>query len=94
MRYVKEHFAVNLRRACGLVQIGPSNYYYQGKPRDDSGVREVLRDLAMRTRRWGYRMPTEVLRRKDFQDNHKRIYRVYWEEKRQVTARREDTEEI
>lgn len=48
------------------MQIGPSNYYYQGKPRDDSGVREVLRDLAMQTRRWGYRMPTEVLRRKDF----------------------------
>jgi hypothetical protein len=76
------------------MQIGPSNYYYQGKPRDGSGVREVLRDLAMRTRRWGYRMPTELLRRKDFQDNHKRIYRVYWEEKRQVTAQREDTEEI
>jgi len=70
------------------MQIGPSSYYYQAQPRDDKRVREALRDLAMRRRRWGYRMLTEVLRRKGFQDNHKRIYRVYREEKLQVKTRR------
>ncbi len=48
----------------------------------------ALKDLAARRRRWGYRMLMVALRRQGFGDNHKRIYRVYREEKLQVNRRK------
>ena len=79
---------MSLRRACGLMQIGPSSFYYRAQPRSDQRLREALRALAVKRRRWGYRMLTEVLRRNGFPDNHKRIYRVYREEGLQVQVRK------
>lgn len=70
------------------MQIGPSSYYYRGNARGDGELREALREAALKRRRWGYRMLTEVLRRNGFGDNHKRIYRVYREEGLQVKARK------
>lgn len=88
VRHLKESYAVSLRRACGLMQIGMSSFYYQTKPRDDEALRAALKKKAARRRRWGYRMLTETLRREGFTDNHKRIYRVYREEGLQVPMRK------
>ena len=87
-KFVHETFAVSLRRACGLMQIGLSSYYYRASGKPDGELREALRRVAAKRRRWGYRMLTEVLRREGFEDNHKRIYRVYREEKLQVKVRK------
>ena len=35
VRQVTEAYAVSLRRACGLVQMSMSTYYYQPKPEGD-----------------------------------------------------------
>lgn len=88
VKMLLESFDVSLRRACGLIGIGSSSFYYEAAPRCDRALRSALRQAAQKRRRWGYRMLTEVLRRNGFVDNHKRIYRVYREEGLQVRIRR------
>ncbi len=85
---LRKDYPVSLRRACGLVKMSTSSFYYQAKPREDEQLRSALKESAMRRKRWGYRMLTEVLRRQGYTDNHKRIYRVYREEGLQVAVRR------
>ena len=81
-------YSGSLRRACRLLELNTSSYYYQTKPSNDEALRKALKELASRRRRWGYRMLTCALRRKGFSDNHKRIYRIYREEGLQVPKRR------
>jgi len=88
VRQVRRTYAVSLRRACGLMQIGMSSFYYEAKPIDDGRLREALKKAAAKRRRWGYRMLAAALRRESFTDNHKRIYRVYREERLQVPVRK------
>jgi putative transposase len=88
VRHVTEAYAVSLRRACGLIQMSMSSYYYEPKPDSDGPLRAALKALASKRRRWGYRMLTLKLRREGFADNHKRIYRVYRAAGLQVPLRR------
>ena len=89
MSQLREHHAVGLRRACGLMGLAPSSCCYRPhRVRQDGPLREALRTLAARRRRWGYRMLGQALRREGFKDNAKRIYRIYREEKLQVRVRR------
>jgi hypothetical protein len=50
-------------------------------------LRQKLRELAMVRRRFGYRRLHAVLRREGWAINHKRIYRLYVEEKLWVRKR-------
>jgi len=88
VRHLKETYPVSLRRACGLMNIGMSSYYYQPKAPNDDALRAALKAAAAKRRRWGYRMLAVKLRRDGFADNHKRIYRVYREEGLQVPIRK------
>ena len=87
-RHLRQSYRVSLRRACGLIGLERSSYYYQARPAHDERLRKALRRLAFRHRRWGYQTLTELLRREGFTDNHKRIYRVYREESLQIRSRR------
>jgi len=84
---VVEH-ELSMTRACGLMRIGRSSYYYQVSPREDGALREALHTAAAMHRRWGYRFLMTILRRDGFTDNHKRIYRIYREEGLQVKQRK------
>ena len=88
VRHLQGCYAVSKRRACGLVDMGTSSFYYKEKERDDGALRAALKEAAAKRKRWGYRMLTVLLRRQGFVDNHKRIYRVYREESLQVPVRR------
>ncbi len=88
VRHLRQSYPVSLRRACGLMGLPRSSYYYQTRPTHDERLRKALRRLAFRHRRWGYETLTELLKREGFTDNHKRIYRVYREENLQVRSRR------
>ena len=79
---------MSIRRACGLLGLERSSYYYELKSANDQELRKALRQLAFRHRRWGYETLTELLRREGWTDNHKRIYRVYREEGLQVRRRK------
>lgn len=86
--YLQKSYPVSGRRACGLLGLSRGSWHYRAQVRDDGALREALKETAAQRRRWGYRMLTRVLRRQGFQDNHKRIYRVYREEGLQVPKRK------
>lgn len=79
---------ISERRACVLAGLNRSTHRYPAQPRDDSKLRQRLRELAAARRRWGCPMLTLMLRREGFTDNHKRIERIYREEGLQVRKRR------
>jgi len=87
--YAQTTFLVSKTRACGLMSLAVSSYYYQGtNARPEQPLREALRRHAATRRRWGYRRLIVLLRRDGFADNHKRIHRVYQAEGLQVRQRR------
>jgi putative transposase len=87
--YLQETYPVSGARACGLLRLAVSSYYYQPHGRrDDVPIREALRRHAAVRRRWGYRRLLVLLRREGIADNHKRVYRLYCAEGLQVRKRR------
>lgn len=75
--YLQERFGLSQRRACRLVGVARSTIRYQGRPRDDAGVRGRLRELAAQRPRFGYRRLHVLLRREGIRVNHKRVARLY-----------------
>jgi putative transposase len=72
---------VSERRACGLIPMHRGTCRYRGRRSEDPRLRERLRELAAARRRFGYRRLQVLLRREGFAVNHKRVYRLYVEEK-------------
>jgi len=68
------------RRACGLVQVGRSSVRYEPRPDRNVWLRERLRELAERRRRFGCERLYILLRREGCMVNHKRVERIYREE--------------
>lgn len=86
--HVITRYGISRTRACGLVKLKRSSYYYKAQPRDDEKLRRALKEAAFKHRRWGYRLLMMVLKREGFEDNHKRVYRIYREECLQVKQRK------
>jgi len=74
------------RRACGLIGLDPKTYRYASRRPDDAGLRARLRALASERRRFGYRRLHILLRREGIELNHKKLFRLYREER--LTVRR------
>ncbi len=72
---------VSQRRACGLIQVQRSSCRYRRRRYEDPRLRARLRELAEVRRRFGYRRLQVLLQREGWQVNHKRVYRLYVEEK-------------
>jgi putative transposase len=75
------------RHACRLVGMDRSTVRYQSKRPDDAALRLRLRELAAERRRFGYRRLGWILAREGHVMNHKRLYRLYREEKLMVRRR-------
>jgi putative transposase len=60
---------------------------YRSRRPDDMALRERLRALARERRRFGYRRLLIFLRREGFAVNHKRLFRIYREERLMVRKR-------
>lgn len=86
--HLVESHKVSVRRACGVLEIRRSSFYYEPQPSDDGPLREAIQKMAKERRRWGCPRIAERLRRQGWADNHKRIERIYQEEGLQVRRRR------
>jgi putative transposase len=86
MRLCREH-GLSQRHACRLVGIDHSTLRYQARRADDQPVRQRLRELAAVRRRFGYRRLGWLLVREGYRMNHKKLYRLYREEKLMVRRR-------
>jgi putative transposase len=74
------------RRACGLIGLDPKTYRYASRRSDDVEIRDRLKTLAGERRRFGYRRLHILLRREGIALNHKKLFRLYREER--LTVRR------
>ena len=59
------------------MRLSRSAYSYKTVVEDDKQITEVLRELAHKHKRYGFRKMFCMVRRKGFSWNHKRVYRVY-----------------
>ena len=75
------------RRACDLVGLQPKTYRYASTRSDDEALRTKLKELASQRRRFGYRRLGLLLARQGVRINHKKLYRLYREERLSVRKR-------
>ena len=87
MRWAVSERNYSQRRACGLVGLQPKTYRYASTRPDDDALRIQLRELASQRRRFGYRRLGLLLVRQGVRINHKKLYRLYKEERLTVRKR-------
>ncbi len=75
------------RRACQVIGCVRMTIRYRSRRVDDVALRERLRALASERRRFGYRRLHIFLRREGYVVNHKRLFRIYREERLMVRKR-------
>jgi putative transposase len=68
---------VSKQRACRLVRLGRSTFYWRSKARDQTPLRKRIRELAEARPRFGYPRIHVLLRREGWKVNIKRVYRLY-----------------
>lgn len=75
------------RRACGLIGLAPKTFRYASRRSDNLELRARLKGLASERRRFGYRRVRILLRREGIALNHKKLFRLYREERLPVRRR-------
>eukprot|EP00873_Tetraselmis_striata_P031684 jgi/Tetstr1/451948/TSEL_038984.t1 len=75
------------RRACRVLGCCRMTMRYQGSRTDDVDLRDRMKAIAHERRRFGYRRLHVLLRREGYVVNHKRLFRMYREEKLSVRRR-------
>ena len=84
---VREAHGISERRACALLGADRSTVRYRSTRPDDGALRARLRSLAAERRRFGYRRLGLLLSREGLRPNHKKLRRLYREERLQVRRR-------
>src|SRR3954466_2310510 len=74
------------RRACKAIGCCRMTMRYQTTRADDTSLRQRMRAIAQERRRFGYRRLHVLLKREGYLINHKKLFRLYREEK--LTVRR------
>jgi putative transposase len=86
--HLSQTWAVSQRRACTVIGADRSAMRYRSRRPDDGPMRTRLRELAAARRRFGYRRLHVLLERDGHRLNHKKLRRLYAEERLQVRRRR------
>ena len=85
--HVRSAFELSERRACRIIGCVRMMVRYCSRRPQDTELRERLRVLAHERRRFGYRRLHVLLQREGFIVNHKRLFRIYREERLMVRRR-------
>jgi putative transposase len=85
--HLRSAFDMSERRACRIIGGVRMTMRYRSRRPDDAELRVRLRALAHERRRFGYRRLHVLLRREGFIVNHKRLFRLYREERLMVRRR-------
>jgi putative transposase len=85
--HLRSAFDMSERRACRIIDCVRMTVRYHCRRPDDAGLRERLRALAHERRWFGYRRLHVLPRRESFLVNHKRLFRIYREERLMVRRR-------
>lgn len=90
---------ISQRRACRLVGVDPKTVRRErpstarqcienAREGDNPEIRKEMKAVAAKRRRFGYRRIGVMLERKSMIMNHKKLYRLYTEEKLGIRRRR------
>ena len=82
-----EAHGVSQRRACDVLQIDRSTVRYLSRRGDDAELRDAIKRVSRERRRFGCRRIHVMIAREGFEVNHKKVRRIYREEKLQVRRR-------
>jgi putative transposase len=85
--HLKEAFEMSERRACKAIGCCRMTVRYESIRPDDHDVRERMKAIAHERRRFGYRRVHILLKREGYVVNHKKLFRLYREEKLAVRCR-------
>ena len=85
--HLRVAFEVSERRACSTLCTDRTSVRYRSRRPSDAAARGRLRELALVRRRFGYRRLHILLTREDIIMNHKKLRRLYREERLQVRRR-------
>ncbi|WP_246082555.1 IS3 family transposase [Rubellimicrobium rubrum] len=85
--HARAAFALSERRACVALGFDRSSMRYRSGRDDDAELRKRLRGLASERRRFGWRRLMILLAREGITPNHKKLRRIYGEERLQVRRR-------
>ena len=86
--YLREQYKFSERRTCRLIRLWRSTKRYSKKDDDSRELRQRMRFLSERWRRFGYRRIHVMIKREGIQVNHKKVYRIYREEKLSLRAKK------
>lgn len=86
--YLQEHWRLSERRASKLAKISRSVIRYRRRPDRNVELRKALRELAEKYPRLGCPMLEMMLRNKGWRFNHKRLERLYRQEKLALRRRK------
>ena len=81
------HHEMSERRACKAIGCCRMTVRYQTRRPDDGELRGRMKAFAHERRRFGYRRLHVLLRREGFAVNHKRLFRLYCDERLKVRRR-------
>ena len=85
--HLRAGYEVSERRACAALGADRTSVRYRSSRPDDAALRARLRELAAIRRRFGYRRLHVLMRREGLMMNHKKLRRLYREERLQVRRR-------
>ena len=83
----RDAHGISERRACSIIGADRSATRYRDRRADDAATRQRLKELAAERRRFGWRRLKLLLEREGIRMNHKRLRRLYAEERLQVRRR-------
>ncbi len=78
--YLQQVFGMSERRACRVASVARATHRYRPQRSELPRLRATLVTLAQQKPKYGYRFLHRVLRRRGFDVNHQRVYRIYREE--------------
>lgn len=85
--HLRDAHEMSERRACRVIGCDRMTVRYRSRRPDDPRLRERLVALANERRRFGYRRLLIFLRWEGFVVNHKRLFRIYCEQRLMVCKR-------
>jgi hypothetical protein len=83
----RDAHGISERRACSIIGADRSAMRYRHRRADETATRTRLKELATERRRFGWRRLKLLLEREGISMNHKKLRRLYTEERLQVRRR-------
>jgi putative transposase len=85
--HLVDAYGMSERRACKAIGCCRMTMRYQTTRADDDALRQRMKAIAHERRRFGYRRLHVLLKREGYMINHKKLFRLYREEKLAVRRR-------